>query len=390
MGVCQPQIIAKLKNYIHTNRYRLSLLLSIIIIFFSVYFPPFWASQTPKSNLKLKSLVISSKDLKNFESILILIGELKSKMPEIFVRIDSSIEFNCDFKKTYCTFETSSNSLNERWKKFIEGLNAKDVKVNLVYDLNINNFSYKMHFFKPEVTNVKHLVQPSTQSNNLPFMNAKYSKLIEKDFIEKLSFGKFDKIYFGSDLDFYFSLIKDELKRSNEIESFWSLFDRIKLRQAPKFLSTCFNYEHIRSYFYWGTLGRSQLQGLSAICFNSYPTQVSWARKYDIDFQLAILEGHNVVFNSSYFDSFIPNSMTKIPVHIIGFAYPLLEEDDETQLTLIDDLTTKLPANIEIIAWEAPDSKLAATAAQKKIFDQMSLWDLENFKLNQSGYRFFK
>lgn len=311
-------------------------------------------------------------------------------MPEIFVRIDSSIKFSCDFKKTYCEVEKISNSDSENWTRFVENLNTAGVKVNMIYDLNINEFSYKMHFVKSELANIKRPPKPHKHSKELPFLNNNYSKLIEKDFNEKIRIGKFDKIYFGSDLDFYFSLLQDEQTRRKEIESFWSLFERIKLLQAPKFLSTCFNYEHLRSYFYWGTLGRTQLQSLSAICVNSYPTQISWANKYDIDLQLAILENRSVEFNRSYFESFVPNSLTKIPVHIVGFGYPLLVEDGETQLTLLDDLSTKLPANIEIIAWETPDKKYAKTAEQKKLFDQMFLWDTENFKLNQSGYRFFK
>lgn len=368
------------------------LLLFVVTIFFFFYIRPIYLDSINKSApTRLKSLVISSKDLKDSESILRLIRELKPKMPEVFLKIESSFKFDCDFNRMNCQVSNLPESNDSVWKAFAARLKSMDVKINFIYDLNLNNFSYKFHFVKSEYDRTNRSSQTaSNQFKNLIFSDPKNLELIEIDFRKKLAFGEFNKIYFGSDLDFYFSLIRDDVIFEKEINKFWATLKEIKKENSHKIVSTCFNYEHLRGYFFWGALNRTEIHNLEVLCFSSYPTQINWAKKYGIDLQLAILEERKTQFGKDYFESLIPNSLTKKPIHIIGFGYPLLKEDDEIQITLLDDLDESLPSNIEVVAWETPNKAHVMVPSQNYLFSRMSLWDLDGFELNQSGYRFFK
>lgn len=378
--------------FLSTNKYRVMLLLFVVTIFFFFYIRPIYLDSINKSApTRLKSLVISSKDLKDSESILRLIRELKPKMPEVFLKIESSFKFDCDFNKMNCQVSNLPESNDSAWKAFAARLKSMDVKINFIYDLNLNNFSYKFHFVKSEYDRTNRSSQTaSNQFKNLIFSDPKNLELIEIDFRKKLAFGEFNKIYFGSDLDFYFSLIRDDVIFEKEINKFWATLKEIKKENSHKIVSTCFNYEHLRGYFFWGALNRTEIHNLEVLCFTSYPTQINWAKKYGIDLQLAILEERKTQFGKDYFESLIPNSLTKKPIHIIGFGYPLLKEDDEIQITLLDDLDESLPSNIEVVAWETPNKAHVMVPSQNYLFSRMSLWDLDGFELNQSGYRFFK
>lgn len=378
--------------FFSTNKYKIILLLFVASVFFIFYIRPLYRDSTNKSGpAKLKSLVISSEDLNDSESILRLIYELKPKMPEIFLKIESSLKFDCDFNEINCQVSHLPDLNDNSWKTIAARIKSMGVKINFIYDLNLNNFNYKMHFIKSEYDKTNRSSKTrSAQSKKLIFSDPNSLALIEIDFRKKMALGDFEKIYFGSDLDFYFSLIRDETVFKKEIDKFWATLKNIKKENLHKVVSTCFNYEHLRSYFFWGALNRTEIHNLEVLCLSSYPTQISWAKKYGVDLQLAVLEDRTTQFGKNYFDSLIPNTLTKKTIHIIGFGYPLLKEDDETQLTLLDNLDESLPSNVELIAWETPNRAHATVPTQHYLFNQMLLWDIENFELNQSGYRFFK
>tara|TARA_B110001454_G_scaffold16145_2_gene14621 strand:- start:34645 stop:35766 length:1122 start_codon:yes stop_codon:yes gene_type:complete len=363
--------------------FLLFFLISVVFVFYSIKFK----KSTSVSSRLNRTVVVSYNDLN--ESLLNskLIQIISLGVKEIYVRIESQIHITCSFKvEDPCRVDKSQVNSVAAWQSFLKALGEKGITANLVYDLNINNFSYKMHSYKSERGRIEGPSSVGNLKSRFIFQNTKFIEIIKSDFNIISGLTDFKRVFFGSDLDLFFSQLPDITIIQSEVQGFWKLIKQLKEINPNKSLSSCFNYEHLKGSLFWGAMDKTQMRKQDEFCFSSFPTQIKWAKKFGIEKQFVLLDSPKDDFTSDYYDSLVTIGLTEKPIHIVGFAYPLLPEEKDLQAKVLNTVLYALPRYIASVAWE---NRLSLND-QKNLAESMSIWHEQDFNLNSSGSMFFE
>jgi hypothetical protein len=333
-----------------------------------------------------KALTVTDQNLVSIPVFKKVVESNSKNISRVFFRISSGIAFKCGQFLQKCALETAGPS-NLDLSAYASILNSYSIPMALIYDLNIDNYKYRFETFRTTAHgNEIFKQQDALEKTKAIFSNPEYRNAILKDLSSKLKILKFDKIIFGSELNFYFYNVWGTKTRRAEIESFWSLIKQIKSENPDLPISTSFNYEHLKYYNFWGELGVGKLVALDFVALSSYPLHPGWSLFPKFDEQLCSFNSKGLDIEKFNYYSMIRQKLFGVKsVYFIDFGYPLDESQEQNRLLLIQHLKDN-PA-IRSVSW-ALTSVVSGDTPESRFHNSLSIVD-EKGDLNVGGKFFF-
>ncbi len=287
----------------------------------------------PTKKFEKKSLAISAlgltileSDMPDSEKLKDFLNAKKFNISRIFFRVDSSLKFDCT-SKLGCKAQEGKRTQLVGMKHILDQISEFQIPISLVYSIPISNFTDS-----PFGETGRHL--PQINRSKFIFLNPAFQKLFERDLKILLPLHPFNSLVFGIDLGSYFL----STSSPSEIESFWNLIFKIKAHYPTLPISTAFNFEHLRSYNFWGTLGYDNIKKLDFFAFTSYPIFTNSKLRQSVDPNLVSFWPPKGDLSSEYYQDISINLSPLKEIFLVDYRMVLDSENGRNQTEFLKSL----------------------------------------------------
>ncbi len=357
---------------------KIKLLVSAILLLTGVLIAKFLPNEKyDKGSLSTTpvGLTILESDLPDSEKLKSFLNSKKFNISRIFVRIDSSLKFSCQ-SKSGCKAQENKRTQLDRIKQILEQISEFQIPTSLVYNIPISNFTDA-----PFGETGPHLTY--TNRSKFIFANPAFQIHFEKDLKSLLSIFSLNSLIFGIDLGSYFL----DTQNTSEIESFWNLIFKIKSHNPTLPVSTAFNFEHLRSYNFWGTLGHDNLKNLDFFAFTSYPIFTNSKLRQSIDPNMVSFWPPKGDLSSEYYQDISINLSPLKEIFLVDFRMVLDSTNGRNQNDFIKSLLHS--ETFKTVSFPYVSENWLHNSNFLELKKLLPLWD-GNFSLTSTGLLFAK